>query len=70
MCIIVTESYINGPIGISDLRSEYGGKKQVGYNIAHHKKAGGAIVRKALQQLEVAGYITKKSKGRIFLTKE
>ena len=64
MCIIVTESVINGPIGISDLRSEYGGKKQVGYNIAHHKKAGGAIVRKALQQLEVAGYITKKSKGR------
>ena len=56
--------YINGPIGISDLRSEYGGKKQAGYNIAHHKKAGGAIVRKALQQLEVAGYITKKSKGR------
>ncbi|HEX5920525.1 MAG TPA: 30S ribosomal protein S19e [Nitrososphaeraceae archaeon] len=61
---LLRKVYINGPIGISDLRSEYGGKKQVGYNIAHHKKSGGAIVRKALQQLEVAGYITKKSKGR------
>ena len=61
---LLRKVYINGPIGISNLRSEYGGKKQVGYNIAHHKKAGGAIVRKALQQLEVAGYITKKSKGR------
>src|SRR6188508_778900 len=61
---LVRKVYINGPIGISNLRSEYGGKKQAGYSIAHHKKAGGAIVRKALQQLEVAGYITKKSKGR------
>ena len=62
---LLRKVYINGPIGISNLRSEYGGKKQIGYNLAHHKKAGGAIVRKALQQLEVAGYITKKNKGRI-----
>ena len=61
---LLRKVYINGPIGISDLRSEYGGKKQIGYNVAHHKKAGGAIVRKALQQLEVAGYIAKKNKGR------
>ena len=36
---LLRKVYINGPIGISDLRSEYGGKKQIGYNIAHHKKA-------------------------------
>ena len=35
---LLRKVYINGPIGISDLRSEYGGKKQAGYNIAHHKK--------------------------------
>lgn len=62
---LLRKVYINGPIGISDLRGGYGGKKQIGYNIAHHKKAGGAIVRRALQQLEAAGYIMKKNKGRI-----
>jgi small subunit ribosomal protein S19e len=31
----------------------------------HHKDAGGAIIRKGLQQLESAGYITKKNKGRL-----
>ncbi len=31
----------------------------------HHKDAGGAIIRKALQQLESAGYIDKKNNGRM-----
>jgi small subunit ribosomal protein S19e len=56
---------MHGPIGISDLKSAYGGRKRIGYNLDHHKDAGGAIIRKALQQLESAGYITKKSKGRL-----
>jgi small subunit ribosomal protein S19e len=47
------------------LKSEDGGKKQNGYMLAHHKDSGGAIVRKALQQLEAAGYLVKKSKGRL-----
>ena len=62
---ILRKVYIHGPIGVSDLRSEYGGNKQAGYNLAHHKDAGGAIIRKALQQLEVAGYVVKKGKGRL-----
>lgn len=61
---LLRKVYMYGPIGISDLKSEYGGRKQVGYNLSHHKDAGGAIIRKALQQLEEAGYITKKSRGR------
>lgn len=61
---LLRKVYINGPIGISNLRTEYGGKKQIGYNLAHHKRAGGAIVRRALQQLETAGYVAKKNKGR------
>ena len=56
---------MHGPIGISDLKSVYGGRKRIGYNLNHHKDAGGAIIRKALQQLESAGYITKKNKGRL-----
>jgi small subunit ribosomal protein S19e len=62
---ILRKVYIHGPIGVSDLRSEYGGNKQAGYNLAHHKDAGGAIIRKALQQLEVAGYVAKKGRGRL-----
>ncbi len=63
---LLRKVYIHGPIGISDLRSDYGGGKQMGYNLAHHRDAGGAIIRKALQQLEAAGYISKvQSKGRM-----
>lgn len=63
---LLRKVYIHGPIGLSDLKSAYGGRKQIGYSLAHHRDAGGAIIRKALQQLESAGYITKAdSKGRI-----
>lgn len=63
---LLRKVYIHGPIGLSDLKSAYGGRKQVGYSLAYHRDAGGAIIRKALQQLESAGYITKaNSKGRI-----
>ncbi len=62
---LLRKVYIHGPVSISDLKSQYGGKKQIGYNLAHHKDAGGAIIRKALQQLESSGYIIKKTKGRV-----
>jgi small subunit ribosomal protein S19e len=62
---LIRKVYIHGPIGTSDLKSAYGGRKRIGYNLDHHKDAGGAIIRKGLQQLESAGYITKKSKGRL-----
>ena len=62
---ILRKVYVHGPISISDLKSEYGGRKRIGYNLDHHKDAGGAIVRKALQQLEYTGYITKKKEGRL-----
>jgi len=67
---LLRKVYIHGPIGLSDLKSVYGGRKKVGYSLAHHRDAGGAIIRKALQQLEDAGYVTKANgKGRI-LTQE
>ena len=62
---LVRKVYLHGPIGISDLKSNYGGRKRISYNLDHHKDAGGAIIRNALQQLESAGYIDKKSKGRM-----
>jgi small subunit ribosomal protein S19e len=62
---ILRKVYVHGPVSISDLKSEYGGRKRIGYNLDHHKDAGGAIIRKALQQLEYTGYITKKKEGRL-----
>lgn len=62
---LLRKVYIHGPIGLTDLKSYYGGWKQVGYNLAHHRDAGGSVIRKALQQLEVSGYIIKiDGKGR------
>jgi small subunit ribosomal protein S19e len=52
---LLRKIYIHGPIGISE----------IGYNLSHHKDAGGAVIRKALHQLEAAGYIVKKNKGRL-----
>jgi small subunit ribosomal protein S19e len=58
--------YLHGPLGVADLAVAYGGRKKVGYNLAHHRDAGGAIIRKALQQLEASGYVVKvNGKGRI-----
>ena len=63
---LLRKVYIHGPIGLSDLKSVYGGRKKLGYPPAHHRDAGGAIIRKALQQLEGAGYVAKANgKGRI-----
>ena len=62
-----------GPIGVSKLRTKYGGKHRRGYKPPKFEKGSGSIIRKALQQLEKAKYIeqTKKGvhKGRI-ITKE
>ena len=48
------------------LRVDYGGRKDFGVNPEHAVKAGGAIIRKAFQQLEAAGLVeTLKPRGRI-----
>jgi small subunit ribosomal protein S19e len=62
---LLRKIYIHGPIGIEKLRAEYGGRKNYGVKPSHAAKAGGSNVRKALQQLEIAGYIeTFKPRGR------
>lgn len=63
---LLRKIYIKGPIGVEHLRSEYGGRKNMGAMPEHARKGGGAIIRKALQQLEKAGLVeTVKGKGRI-----
>jgi small subunit ribosomal protein S19e len=62
---LLRKLYTHGPMGIERLRAEYGGRKDYGVKPQHGVKAGGAIVRKALQQLEAAGLIEKfQNRGR------
>lgn len=57
--------YVHGPIGIEKLRASYGGRKSRGVKPRRAEKAGGSVIRKALQQLEAAGYVeTLKPRGR------
>lgn len=52
-----------GPIGVSKLRTKYGGKKRRGHKPAEFRKGSGNIIRKVLQQLEKAGLIKFVEKG-------
>ncbi len=62
--------YIDGPVGISRLRSFYGGRQHRGQAPAHFRKAGGKIIRVALQQLEQAGLVAKaERRGRKLTSK-
>jgi small subunit ribosomal protein S19e len=59
-----------GNAGVEKLRKVYGGRKNLGHQPEHKRKASGAIIRKVLQQLEAAGLVEKdnqkggKTKGR------
>lgn len=53
---LMRKIYVHGPVGIERLRAEYGGRKDYGVKPEHAAKASGAIIRKALQQLEAAGF--------------
>ena len=62
---ILRKIYLNGPIGVAELKSVYGGGKPYGYGAAHHKDASGAIIRNAIHGLEKLGYLEKvEKKGR------
>jgi small subunit ribosomal protein S19e len=52
-----------GPIGVSKLRTKYGGKRNRGYRPERFFKGSGNIIRKILQQLEAAGFLAKFDKG-------
>ena len=62
---ILRRVYIDGPVGVSRLRTYYGGRKRRGRRPAKTYKAGGSIIRKILQQLEAAGLVKKEKKGRV-----
>lgn len=62
---LLRKIYAHGPMGLEKLRASYGGRKGPGTTPEHVAKAGGKVIRKALQQLEAAGLVEiTKPKGR------
>jgi len=70
---ILRKIHLKGPIGVSKLRTLYGGKKNNGVAAEHVYRASGNILRKILQQLEAAGLAKQTTingrKGRIVTPK-
>ncbi|KXA89443.1 30S ribosomal protein S19 [candidate division MSBL1 archaeon SCGC-AAA259B11] len=62
---ILRKVYEKGPIGVSRLRSLYGGRAARGSSPERFRQGSGKIVRTMLQQLEEAGLVKKiKGEGR------
>lgn len=66
---ILRRIYLDGPVGVSRLRSFYGGRQQRGYQHPIAKKSAGNHLRKIMQQLETAGFIKKEKGGRVITSK-
>jgi small subunit ribosomal protein S19e len=62
---ILRRIYIDGPVGVSRLRSFYGGRHRNGVKPIHFSKGSGSVAREALQQLEKAGFVKTQKTGRI-----
>jgi small subunit ribosomal protein S19e len=60
---VLRSTYKLGPIGTSKLRTKYGGRKNRGVKPEHHYRGSGAVIRKALQQLEKSGLVVNQEKG-------
>jgi len=57
---ILRKIRMEGPLGVSRLRTIYGGRKNHGHAPEHHGKASGKVIRTALQNLEEAGLVEEK----------
>ncbi|MFN7105082.1 MAG: 30S ribosomal protein S19e [Pyrobaculum sp.] len=64
---LMRKLYIHGAAGVGSLRTAYGYRAKVGDKTRRERtrKAGGAAIRKLLQQLEQAGFVTKTKAGRV-----
>ncbi len=61
---ILRRIYIDGPVGVSRIRSFYGGRHRNGVTRVHFSKGSGSIAREAFQQLEKAGFVKAQKTGR------
>ena len=56
--------YTDGPVGTQRMRSIYGGKRNRGPAPSQFRRGSGSVIRKILQQLEAAGFVSHGSAGR------
>lgn len=70
---ILRQAYTHGPVGVSRLRTHYGGRKKRGVRPDKARRAGGSLIRKAMQSLEKAELLAKNKKkdkpGRVITAK-
>lgn len=61
---ILRRIYLDGPVGVSRLRTYYGRLKRRGRRPAKMVKGSGKIIRLILQKLEKLGFVEKTKGGR------
>ena len=61
---ILRQAYINGPIGVSKLRTRYGVRKRHLVHRHHHTRSGGSLIKDAFDALEKLGFVKKSKSGR------
>ncbi|MHA1410391.1 MAG: 30S ribosomal protein S19e, partial [Candidatus Odinarchaeia archaeon] len=66
---VLRRVYVRGPVGVSRMRTVYGGRKNRGSKPEHFFKSSGTIIRNIFKQLEDAGLIKKTEKGRVITPK-
>ncbi len=62
---VLRRVYVDGPVGVERMRSVYGGSKNRGSKPNKTVKGSGSVLRKAVQQLEAAGFVTQQKAGRV-----
>ncbi|MCL4389546.1 MAG: 30S ribosomal protein S19e [Candidatus Marsarchaeota archaeon] len=66
---MLRQVYINGPVGVSKLRTRYGSRKEHSVHRRHHVRAGGSIIRDLFQELEKAQLVKTTKEGRVITPK-
>ncbi|MEM0201305.1 MAG: 30S ribosomal protein S19e [Candidatus Micrarchaeaceae archaeon] len=61
---ILRQTYLNGHIGVSRLRSKYSNRKKHVVHRRHSIRSGGSIITDAFTALEKIGYVKKTTSGR------
>ncbi len=64
-CASILRKLYRGPIGVSEFRKIYGGRKTNTTRKARKRLASGAIIRRCIQQLEKENLVQKSPKGRV-----
>lgn len=64
---VMRRLYLYGPVGVGSLRMSFSYRAKVGPKVRSERtvKAGGAIIRTILHQLEAAGLVEKTNGGRV-----